>query len=575
MRDFKLLILLVMIAVLAVVLIYSVIIVSKKKQYYAKIDELDYLKHDISNQTVPFELAKLRSTKKSERIVKLVQQWERRWEKLESDFITVTEQIIYAEELVANKNFAEADELLVELKETLESLSEDVTQLLEEIKSLKKSEERSRSNVIGLKEQFEGLKLRYESEEYRYADFKEEMKTLFKDVDVFFLKFNECMEDCNYDLADETLELIKTQIDIIINLFDRTPIYKETIEKETKPLLREVLKSHDSITESGVYLKHLQIKETILVYREQLDDMLNWMKRFEFSKIEATLVEIHDNAKQMIEYMKKEYELQEVLEETVTKTKDLMHKLQEHSEKLNEQYENIKDNYRLPEDEESNFNFLINEIQIVSNEFTYLLGKVDEHQRANSVLLRDVSSIYQQLEEINEQLDVFDGEIESLYAGEKECRQRALYLLKTFNHLKGMYHQIQLPVEDEEIKELIKRANFSIQVLFETIGRLPINIADIDKQLTLAQESIQAVSERVEVEVQQVKLAERLMIYGHRYIAREGMYVVDLTIAEDQFRQGNYATVIERMKELLKEIEGPRFDLTYDQFKQQLDCYLL
>lgn len=564
-----------MIAVLAIVLIYSVIIVSKKKQYYAKIDELDYLKHDISNQTVPFELAKLRSTKKSERIVKLVQQWERRWGKLESDFITVTEQIIYAEELVANKNFAEADELLEELKETLESLSEDVTQLLEEIKSLKKSEERSRSNVIGLKEQFEGLKLRYESAEDCYPDLKEEMKTLFKDVDVFFLKFNECMEDCNYDLADETLELIKTQIEIIINLFDRTPMYKETIEKETKPLLREVLKSHESISESGVYLKHLQIKETISVYREQLDDIPNWMKRFEFSKIETTLVEIHDNAKQMIEYMKKEYDLQDVLKETVIKTKDLMQKLQEHGEKLSEQYENIKGNYRLPEDEESNFNFLLNEIQIVSNEFTYLIGKVDEHQSANSVLLREVSSIYQQLEEINEQLNVFDGEIESLYAGEKECRQRALYLLKTFNHLKGMYHQVKLPVEDEETKELIKRANFSIQVLFETIGRLPINIADIDKQLTLAQESIQALSERVEVEVQQVKLAERLMIYGHRYIAREGMYVVDLTIAEDQFRQGNYATVIERMKELLKEIEGPRFDLTYDQFKQQLDCYLL
>lgn len=575
MRDFKLLILLVMIAVLAIVLIYSVIIVSKKKQYYAKIDELDYLKHDISNQTVPFELAKLRSTKKSERIVKLVQQWERRWGKLESDFITVTEQIIYAEELVANKNFAEADELLEELKETLESLSEDVTQLLEEIKSLKKSEERSRSNVIGLKEQFEGLKLRYESAEDCYPDLKEEMKTLFKDVDVFFLKFNECMEDCNYDLADETLELIKTQIEIIINLFDRTPMYKETIEKETKPLLREVLKSHESISESGVYLKHLQIKETISVYREQLDDIPNWMKRFEFSKIETTLVEIHDNAKQMIEYMKKEYDLQDVLKETVIKTKDLMQKLQEHGEKLSEQYENIKGNYRLPEDEESNFNFLLNEIQIVSNELTYLIGKVDEHQSANSVLLREVSSIHQQLEEIKEQLYVFDGEIESLYAGEKECRQRALYLLKTFNHLKGMYHQVKLPVEDEEVKELIKRANFSIQVLFETIGRLPINIADIDEQLTLAQESIQALSERVEVEVQQVKLAERLMIYGHRYIAREGMYVVDLTIAEDQFRQGNYETVIERMKELLKEIEGSRFDLTYDQFKQQLDCYLL
>lgn len=575
MTDFKLLILIVMIVVLAIVLIYSVIIVSKKKQYYAKIDELDYLKHEISNQTVPFELAKLRSTKKSERIVKLVQQWERRWGKLESDFITVTEQIIYTEELVANKSFVEADEHLGELKQTLESLKEEVEQLIEEIKSLKKSEERSRSNVIGLKETFEQLKCRYEKEEENYIEFKEEMKTLFKDVEVFFLKFNECMEECNYDLADETIELIKSHIEIIVHMFERAPMYKDTITQETKPLLREVLKSHESIMKSNVYLKHLQIEETIAVYHDQLDEIPNWIKRFDFAKIEATLVEIHDNAKQMIEFMKKEYELQEVLKETVVKTKSLMQELQEHSEKLQERYENIKGNYRMPEEEESQFSFLLNEIQIVSNELVYLVGKVDEHQSANSVLVRELSSLNEQLDEIKEQLDVFDGEIESLYAGEKECRQRALHLLKTFNHLKGMYHQVNFPVENEETKEMIKRANFAIQLLFETIGRLPINIAEIDEQLALAQESIQQLSNRVEIEVQQSKLAERLMIYGHRYIGREGMYVVDLTIAEDQFRQGNYATVIEKMRELLKEIEGSRFDLTYDQFKQQLDCYLL
>ena len=159
MIDFKLLILILMIVILAIVLIYSVIIVSKKKQYYAKIDDLDYMKHEISNQTVPFELAKLRSTKKSERIVKLVQQWERRWGKLESDFIMVTEQIIYTEELVADKSFSEADEQLMELQQTLDGLKEEVEQLIEEIKALKKSEERNRSNVIALKDSFEQLKL--------------------------------------------------------------------------------------------------------------------------------------------------------------------------------------------------------------------------------------------------------------------------------------------------------------------------------------------------------------------------------------------------------------------------------
>ena len=87
-----------------------------------------------------------------------------------------------------------------------------------------------------------------------------------------------------------------------------------------------------------------------------------------------------------------------------------------------------------------------------------------------------------------------------------------------------MYHQVNFPVKNEETEEMIKRANFAIQLLFETIGRLPINIAEIDKQLALAQESIQELSNRVEIEVQQSKLAERLMVYGHRYIGREGMY---------------------------------------------------
>lgn len=564
-----------MIIVLAAVLIYSVIVISKKKKYYVKIDELENIKHDISNQTVPFELAKLRSTKKSERIIRLVQQWEYRWEKLESEFISVTEDIIHVEDLVANKNFAEADELIEQLESTLDGLNEEVIQLNEEIKSLKKSEERSRSNIISLKDRFEELKLRYEEEEAKYVELKEELKTVFKDIEVFFIKFNECMEECNYDLADETIELIKSQLDIIVHVFERSSMYKESIENEIKPLLKEVLNSYDYITKSGTYLQHLQIVETITAYQEQLDDMPNWIKRFEFSNLESKLVEIHDNAKQMIEFMKKEYELEDNVKEMLEQTQSLTKEIKEKSTQLQERYNNIKENYRMPEDEESNFNFLLNEIQIVGNEVAYLVGKVDENRSPNTLVLRELSSINEQLQEINTQLQMFDGEIESLYAGEKECRQHALHLLKTFNHLKGRYHQAKFPVENQEIKQLVKQADQSVSILFETIGRLPINILDIDEKLSIAQEEIEHLSNLMEVEVQQLQLAERLMVYGHRYIGKEGMYIVDITIAEDQFRQGNYLNVIEKMRELLKELEGTRFDLTYNQFKQELDCYLL
>ena len=575
MGDFKLILLIVMVIVLVTVLLYSIIIVSKKKQYYTKIDELDYFKHEISNKTVPFELAKLRSTKKSERIVKMVQQWEQRWGKLEAQFITVTEQIIYAEELVSQRSFSEVDELLEETHQQLEGLNQEVEGLLNEIKELKKSEERSRSNVLGLKEHFEQLKIQYEGEIDQFTECKEEIKLLFKDIESLFFKFNECMEDCNYDVADETIATIKKKMKKVTIIFDRVPIYLTSIKTEIRPLLKDVLKSYENLTQSGVYLKHLEIEETISIYKEQLSQMTDLIKQFEFEQIETRLMEMSQDAKQMITFMKKELEIQDSLTAGLKEVKESISKMNKQADHLSQRYDNIKSNYTLPEEDEDNFNFILNEVKIITNKYEFLEKNAQQKQTANSILCRELDEILNQMDEIEQQLNIFEHEIENLYAGEKEARQRALKLLKAFNDLKGYYQQVKLPVKNDEIKQMMGSANQMMMSLFETIGQMPINITAIEEQLKTAEDMIQMLSFKVEKEVQQLKLAERLMVYGHRYIGREGMYVVDLTIAEDQFRQGNYETVIHNMKDLIKTLEGSAFDFTFDQFKQELDCYLL
>lgn len=575
MGDFKVILLIVMVIVLVTVLLYSMIIVSKKKQYYAKIDELDYLKYEISNKTVPFELAKLRSTKKSERIVKMVQHWEKRWGKLETQFVTVTEQMIYAEELVSQRSFSEADEVLDTTKQLLEELNDKVEELLGEIQELKKSEERSRSSVLGIKDHFEHLKLQYEGEIENFTDFKEEIKALFKDIESLFFKFNECMEDCNYDLADETIAKIKIEIEKVTLTFERIPLYLASIEEEIKPLLKDVLKSYENLTQSGLYLKHLEIEETVAVYQDELDHLYDLIKKFEFSMIEDRLMKITDDSKQMITFMKKELEIQESLVLGLQDVKDSILKWTKQANHLSQRYDNIKSNYTLSEEDEKNFNFVLNEIKILANQFEFLETKCRDKQTPNSVLCRELDEVANQMDEIEQQLEMYENEVESLYAGEKECRQRSLKLLKSFNDLKGYYHQVKFPVNNREAKQKMLSANQVMMSLFETIDQTPINITSIEEQLTTAEQLIETISFTIEKEVQQLKLAERLMVYGHRYIGREGMYVVDLTIAEDQFRQGNYETVIDSMKELIKSLEGSNFDFTFDYFKQELDCYLL
>jgi len=573
--DYQFTLLIGVTAVLCIMLVYLVLTTIKKRKYYKKIDEVEALNSELTNKPVPFELAKLRSTKKSDRIVTLVNAWESRWKDLEEQFIIVTENLIYAEECAASRRFSEVDELLESAKIDLEALDLEIDELMDEIHSLKKSEERSRSNILVLKEKFEGLKAQYEDQSESFEQVEAQIRDYFKEVDTKFFKFNGYMEECNYDSADETIEEIGGSLEVISTLFTRLPLYQDTLNNELRPLMKEVLASYRHLSSQGVILSHLQIEETIKAYREDLNQVTGFLQKFEFSKIEELLMHVHDTSKQMIDYMKREVELSDDQPKALQALKQEIDFILVEGEKLAHRYENIKDNAALQGDAETDFLTFIREVKTCQNEHYFLLAKIEEKKEPNSTIYQEMNRLMELVDARKSELATYDKAIEELYAGEKACRYRALELLKRFNKLKGEHHELVMPKENDDLSEVTARAGRALQSLFDTIGRTPINLADIDEQLTITQKMVDDATAYLDLEIQQSKLAEKLIVYGHRYVAREGMYLVDLTIAEDQFRNGHYKNVIETMKKILGLVEGSRFDVTFYQFKQELRCHLL
>ncbi|MCL1949763.1 MAG: septation ring formation regulator EzrA [Turicibacter sp.] len=561
--------------VLAVLLCYLVLTTIKKKKYYQRIDEVEELSTDLFNVPVPFELAKLRSTKKSSHIITLVNSWEKRWKALEEQFVTVTENLIYAEECASNRQFDEVEDLVDSAKVDIDTLSLEIDTLMDEIQSLKKSEERSRSNILGLKKKFEGLKEKYEDNGEAYDQVEESIKDLFKEIETRFFKFNDYMEECNYDFADEAIVEIGQALDVISTLFERLPLYQSTLDSTVRPLLKDVLASYNHMASQGVYLSHLQIEEAVKAYREDLNQIPGWLRHFDFKKIEELLMHVEDTAKQMLDYIKREVNFQESITNDLGTLKQAIDFLLVEGEKLAHRYENIKENAALSADEEEAFLNFLGDIKICQNERLFLLAKVEGKQTPNSTLYQEMNRIMLLVEHAKTGLGSYAGKIEELYAGEKKCRYRALGLLKHLNKLRGQYKELNVPQVNEDLEEAVARASRALQSLFETIGRTPINLQDIDGQLTITQKMVDEASAYLEMEIQQSKLAEKLIVYGQRYVSREGMYLVDLTIAEDQFRNGRYKNVIETMKKILGIVEGSRFDVNYYQFKQELGCHLL
>jgi len=561
--------------VLSVMLVYLVMGRMKKGAYRNTIDELEILKYEISNKPIMFELAKLRTVRKSERIVRLVAEWEKRWQDLEEQLRIVDDNISYAEESIATGDFTQAEEIIDVTGKDLTVLGEKTDAFLAEIENLKSSELRNRDGIVKLREAVDNLKESYKVSRETYSEVSTQIQHAFRDFEELFAQFDEHMEESNYDLADEVSDQIQEKIDLIAKLFEKIPMYRESIEIEAKPLLSGVLDSYFAIIDDGLYLEHLNIESEIKKCNEQLAQTTELLQNFEFEQIEILIVKVIRQAKKLRDSMKQELDVKEAFEEDLAKLKEDMSLVVKEGKSLKERYDGIKENCLMRSDDEENFNSLLHEISMMDANVVSLLVEVDSGEKAISGVHTDVLSYLMQIGEITEQLRIFDNEINALYEDSEAVKAKAIELLNDINKLRSSFEKVAFNKNVSHLQLALNKADEQIAELLEEANKRPMDVASVGVLASATTNVAKKAKSEVGLAIEQLYMAERLLTYGNRYIAREGMYLMDLTIAEDQFHQGNYENVIDKMYKILTDVEGNDFFKVFEDLKQELGCIFI
>jgi len=565
------------IAVVAVVLVLVYFLVgrAKKGTYQNTIEALEMRKYEISNKPVMFEIAKLKSVRKSDRIVKLVVEWEKRWQDLEDQLVTIEDNIAYAEESIEAGEFNRADEIVEATEGDLNSVAEKVEALLLEIENLKSSEFRNRDGIIKLRKSFAALSSKYEKNKSTYAELETEIRENFKQIKGYFSEFAEHMEASNYDLADETSEKIQENLDLLEKVFEKVPLYRESIDIDIKPMLDGILESYVTMLKDGFFLGHLKIETEVNNCKKKLELIPDLLRKFQFVEIEKLLIEIPMEAKKLRDAIKHEMDIKEAFETDLSQLKIDVDFVTKESKTLDERYNQIKENCLMRNDDEENFKALLHEISLVDVAVSGLLSEVEASKKAISELHTSVIGHLRQLEEITAQLRIFDEEIAGLYNGSEHIKEHSLELLYQMNALKSEFEKAPFEKSISAYKITLDKADSQISQLLEEANKLPLDLARVNLNLKVATEMLQKAKQEVGLAVEQLKMAERLLVYGNRYIEREGMYLMDLTIAEDQFREGNYEGVVNKMCKILTDVEGNAFLEIFDLLKKELGCVVL
>lgn len=561
--------------VLIVLLVYLIMNGMKKRTYRHSVEELEILKYEISNKPIMFELAKLRTVRKSERIVGLVAEWEKRWQDLEEQLKITDDNLAFAEEIISSGDFERAEEITEITGKDLAVLAKKADVLLLEIENLKASELRNRDGIVKLRESVENLKDFQKLNLASYPEVSHQIKDTFNEFDELFVQFDDHMETSNYDLADEVSEKIQLKIDLIAKIHEKIPMYRESIEMEAVPLLDGILDSYNAMREDGIFLEHLNIESEVKKYKAQLETVTTLMQDFEFEKIENLIVNVINQAEKLRDSMKQELDVKDAFEEDLARLKVEVSFVLKEGKSLQERYNQIKGSCLMKSDDEDNFNSLLREINIIDASFSSLLGDVESGEKGIAGIHTSVLSYLTQIGEIIEQLKIFDLEIKALYQNAEDVKAKAVELLNEINQLRSSFEKIPFNHNISHFPSLLERADEQIMDLLEEVNRKPMDVANVQMIVSTTSNVVEKVKSEIGLAVEQLKMAERMLTYGNRYIALEGMYLMDLTIAEDQFHQGNYENTIDKMYKILTDVEGNDFFKVFEDLKQQLGCVFI
>jgi len=558
--------------VLGILLIYLTMNRMKKGAYRNMIDELELLKYEISNKPIMFEIAKLRTVRKSPRIVSLVADWEESWKKLENQLKIVDDNIAYAEESLSSNDYDHADEIINVTKKDLAALTKRADALVLEIKNLKSSEFRNREGIVKLYEGTDELKATYESSGETYSEVSTQIEEIFTDIEELFDQFDEQMEESNYDLADEISEQIGENIALIQQTFDKIPLYRESIMTDAMPLLDGVLDSYRAMANDGIYLEHLDVETKIDDYKHQLDHATELMQDFAFDDIEALIVKVMTQAKKLRDAMKQELDVKETFTEDLERLKGKMNVIVKEGETLRQRYDVVKETCLMKADDADNFDALLREITIIDSGVKVLAEKIEMGDGAISNVHTTVLSYLEQTKEINEQLKIFDHEFITLQEVAGNIKAEAMTLLDDTNKLRAIFEKAPFNKNTSSLQVELDKADAHVLEFLEEANKTPMDVSSAGVLANATKSAVEKIKTKVSVAIEQLQMAERLLVYGNRYIGLEGMYLMDLTIAEDQFHQGNYENVIDKMYKLLSEIEGNSFFKVFEGLKQELGC---
>ena len=533
-----------------------------------QINELERDKNLIISAALIAELNKVEPLISNSNMKDTLTLWQDRFKKIkENDVPRITDALLEAEDLYAQKDYKAVKKKLSEIEMDIYYVRTKANFLLDEIKEITLSEERNRETITKLKANYREILMKYQDNKSDYTLITSPLELQFERVDKLFSAFEIAMENKSYQ---EVSKIVKAIDDLVGNLklvIDEAPsiitLGKTIIPKK----ITEISNISKRMEKDGYNLDYLNIPYNITESSKKITDIF---QRLNVLNIEDSIFEL----KTMVDYFDsiynefdKEKISRKIYSDYVRTVLIKITKLTKINDTLLKRLNDIKYSYDLCDEDVEVVFQIKEELAQERGEYDDIIDDGRSKKSSYSHLGKLMELLNIKVLKTEEKLEVALRSLGSLKEDELRAREQLDEMKQILEQAKSGIKSFKLPMIPENYFVELGEATEAIANMVQELEKTPISIKVLNTRVDTARDLVLKVYNTTKETVKTAKMAETAIVYGNRYRPINTEVDIGLMKAEKFFFQGKFKNALETAIHSINIIEPGIYKKLMDEYQ--------
>ncbi len=544
------------IADILIIIVLNIIKSANNRKFKNRIEQLEIEKNKIDSAPITPELSKIESYLKNDKLEVMYSGWKTRLEDIKNNQIPkISELLLEADFMLKQSDYKSTMLKIAKLEIEIYKVRTSTEILLNEIKEITNSEEKNRTIITKFKAKYRTLFQKYNETRNEFGEIAKSVDLQFENISKKFEDFEKAMDNKDFMEVTNIIKAIDDMLKHMQIVIDEVPAIVIMATNVLPNKIKEVEKIYESMKKKGYPLDYLNVEYNIEEANKKIVDV---MDRTRVLNLEDSLFEL----KILMEYFDSifdDFEKEKVdkssYEESITKFKQKLDRINKLMNELFSQMTDLKKIYNLSEEDYNALLQIRNEVDELNNDYKVLKTHTGNNTFAYSKLTREIENLFLRLVNIEERLDNSLNAIGDMHDDEIRAREQLEEIKSILKESKIKLREYNMPIIPKKYYVELNEAQDAIKEIIVELEKKPMNTEVLNVRVDTARDLTFKLYKETRELLKSAKFAEMAIVYGNRHRSEREELDKNLTIAEGLFYKGDYQKSLEVSINALNRIE--------------------